>query len=292
MNAPATCPCKRILRRTGKIAAWVVGVLVVLVLILQYRLGGIVKGAASAAGSAVLGTEISISNVYARIFSGIIDVEGLTIGPPEGFDANLFEMNQFKIDLDTASLLHADQPIHIREIVIEEPFVTYELKGIHDNLHALLKKLGADENGDPSEEAKKSGGRKVVIDRFRFSGGKVRVAVANGKGAIIPLPTIELEGIGAKNGGATGLEATIQILKSITVGTVKAVAGLLGDVGGLAVDAVKGVGGLAVDGVKSVGGAAVDGVKSVGSAIGSLFGGGEDKEKESAPEAVPEAAAE
>lgn len=267
--------------RLRKVVLWTLGVLVVLFLVFQYALGGIIKGGASAAGPAVLGTTIDIENVHARIFSGKVDVKGLVIGPPEGFDANLFEMDNFKIDLDTSSLIgSADKPIVIHEIVIKDPLVSYELKGIHDNLHALLKKLGADENEEVDEEKPSDKeGRKVVIEHFLFEGGRVRVAVANGKGAIVPLPTIELNGIGSKNGGVTGLEATVQILKSITVGTVKAVAGIIADIGGVAVDAVKDVGGVAVGAVKDVGGAAVDGVKSIGKSIGGLFGGSKDEKK-------------
>ena len=138
-----------------------------------------------------------------------------------------------------------------------------------------------DSEKDPTKDA-----RKVVIEHFVFEGGRVRIAVANGKGAIIPLPTIELDGIGAKNGGATALEATVQIVKSITVGTLKAVAGVIGDVGGMAVDAVKDVGGAAVGAVKNVGGAAVDGVKSIGKGIGKLFGG-DDEEKPADEDAAP-----
>lgn len=274
------CRKKRILRRLGKIAAWTAGVLVVLFFVFQYALGGIVKRSATAVGPVVLGTDISISNCYTRIFSGQVNVEGLVIGPPEGFDANLFEIEQFKIDLDTSTLLCKDKPIHIREIRIDSPIVSYELKGIHDNLHALLRKLGVDDSEDAPKDDPSANARKIVIDHFIFEGGRVRIAVADGKGAVIPLPTIELRDIGAKNGGATGLEATGQIIKSIVTGTLKAVAGLVGDVGGLAVDAVKGVGGAAVDGVKNAGGAIVKG-------IGGLFGG--DEKEEAPADPAPEA---
>lgn len=245
--------------RALRIVAWIAAILAILFLVLQFALGSIVKRAATAAGPAFLGTDISISQLHARIFSGKIGVEGLVVGPPEGFDANLFEMEHFKVELDAASLLRSDGPIVIREIVIRDPLVSYELKGLHDNLHALLKKLGADTDEEEDEDT--SEGRKVVIEHFLFEGGRVRVAVANGKGAIVPLPTIELHGIGSKNGGITGLEATVQILKSITVGTVKAAAGVVTDLGGAAADGAK---------------AAAAGVMSVGKAIGDLFDGDSD----------------
>ncbi len=268
MSAPS--PSRRS-RRLRIIAAWTAGVLVVLVLVLQFALGSIAKQAAVEVGPAVLGTDIAVSNIHTRIFSGKVVIEGLVVGPPEGFDANVFEMSDFRIDLDTLSLLRTGGPIVISDIVIREPLVSYELKGIHDNLHAILNKLGVSDDEETEDEEKTEddsddkGGRKVVIEHFLFEGGRVRVAVANGKGAIVPLPTIELKDIGAKNGGTTGLEATGQILKSITIGTVKAAAGIVVDLGEVAVDAAKGVGSAAVDAVKGVGGA-----------IGSLFSDDED----------------
>ena len=273
-DAPAPSPRRR--RLVRKIAAWTIGVLVVLFLVLQFALGAIVKNAAAKVGPAVLGTDIAISNIYTRVFSGKVVIEGLVVGPPENYDANVFELSDFRIDLDTLSLLRANGPIVIREIAIHDPLVSYELKGIHDNLHAILNKLGVSDDEEEEEDEKKSddekGGRKVVIKHFLFENGRVRVAVANGKGAIVPLPTIELHDIGEKHGGITGLEATGQILKSITIGTVKAAAGIVVDVGEAAVDVVKDVGSAAVDAAKDVGSAAVDAVKG----IGSLFSGDKD----------------
>lgn len=266
-------------KKAVKIAAWIAGALVVAVLAALVALGPIVKTAAQTAAPLVLGTDVSISNVTANAFAGRLDVEGMVVGAPEGFDANVFELGAFRFDIDAASVLNSSEPVHIREITIENPLVTYELKGIHDNLHKLLDNIGANANEDPEKK-----GRRVVVDRFAFRGGRVRIAVAHGKGAIVPLPDIELSGIGRESGGVTAVKAVFQIVESIVVGTLKAVVGVVGDVGGLAVDGVKAVGGLAVDGVSAVGGAALGGVKAVGGAIGSLFGGSEDEKPENAEE--------
>lgn len=250
----ATAPSPR--RRLRRVLLRTVLALAVLFLILQFALGSIVRHAAKVAGPAFLGTPISISSVHARLFSGLVSINGLVVGPPEGFDANVFALSSFRIDLDTASLLRSSSPIHIREILIESPEVSYEIKGLgNTNLKAILDRIAKaekEEEAKPEEEREK--GRKVVIDRFLFHDGKVRVAVWDGKGAVVPLPTIELTDIGAKSGGATGLEAFGQVLRSIGVGTAKAAAGVVGDVAGLAVDAVKGVGGAAAGAVRGIGG--------------------------------------
>ena len=259
--------------------------LAVLLLVLQYALGPIVKTTAEQLGPAVLGTRVDVTNAHMRILSGLVKLDGVVVGPPEGFDANVFEMQNLRVDLDTASLLGGpDAPIVIRDITVEGPFVTYELKGIRDNLHKLLSNLGADDDGEKPEEEEKDeededGGRKVVIGHFLFKDAKVRVALAGGKGAVVPLPDIELTDIGRRSGGVTALAATGQILRQITLGTVVAAKDVLVDLGAVAVDA-------AADAAVAVGGAAADAVGDAVGAIGSLLGGDDDGDKsaEDAPE--------
>ena len=286
--------------RWPRVLAGLVVVLAVLLLVLQYALGPIVKTTAEQLGPNVLGTRVDVTNAHLRILSGLVKMEGVVVGPPEGFDANVFEMQNFRVDLDTASLLGgADEPIVIRDITVEGPFVTYELKGIRDNLHKLLSNLGADDGEEKPEEEKKEepeekkeGGRKVVIEHFLFKDAKVRVAVAGGKGAVVPLPDIELKDIGKSSGGATALDATGQILRQITVGTVVAVKDVLADLGAAAVEAVGDVAGAAADAVGDAAGAAADAVgdaagaaaDAVAGAIGSLFGGNNDKADDKADE--------
>ena len=282
--------------RWPRALAGLVVFLAALLLVLQYALGPIVKTTAEQGGPILLGTRVDVTNAHMRILSGLVKMEGVVVGPPEGFDANVFEMQNFRVDLDTASLFAGkDEPVVIRDITVEGPFVTYELKGIHDNLHKLLSNLGADDDEEKPEEEKKEekeekkeDGRKVVIEHFLFKDAKVRVAVAGGKGAVVPLPDIELKDIGKSSGGATALDATGQILRQITIGTVVAVKDVLVDLGAVAADAVAdaavAVGDAAADAVGAAADAVGDAVGSAASAvtgaIGSLFGGGDDKKPE------------
>lgn len=240
-----------------------------LLLALNYGLGWAVEKAAPQVGPAVLGTPLSVSNAHIRALSGRAALSGLVVGAPEGFDANVFEMSDFRLDVDVKSVFApTNEPVVIREIVIDGPVVTYELKGLKDNLHAILEKVGADAEKPEAKE----GGRKVCIDRFVFDNAKVRVAVAGGKGAVLPLPKIELEGIGSKSGGATALEAVAQILQSITVGTVKAVAGTVLDIGGAALEAAGALSGKAFGAADAAAGAVGDAAGAAAGAVGDAAG--------------------
>lgn len=280
----AAAPKRHLLR---KAILWIVGILAVLLVVLQFALGTIVRKAVVAAAPSFIGTEVAISNIHARVLSGAVTVDGMVVGPPEGFDANVFELSQFKLDLDVVSLFKTSEPIHIREILIEKPKVVYEIKGLSNtNLKAILDKLEkAEEEEEKKPEEEKDKGRKVIIDHFLFKDGEVRMAVWNGKGGGVSLPDIELSDIGKKSGGATGLEVTGQIFRQISGGIVKAAADVVGDVTDVAKDVGEAVGdaaGAAMDVVKDVGGAAADAAKTIGGAIGSLFGGGDKDEKSDA----------
>lgn len=297
--------------RGRRFLGWLVGILVavvvVMVLVLQFALGPIVKTAASKIGPGMLGTPIEISNVTVKAFSGFVDISGLVVGPPEGFKANVFQIENFKVDIDMSSLL--SDTIMIHEIIIKDPVVSYELSGLSSNIGAIMDKLDAGGGAEkPEEEEKKpkvkKEGKKVIIEEFVFEGARIRVAstMAGGKGVVVPMPRIELEDIGKKDGGTTGVEAFSEIMKSIG----KGIAGAVGNLGGAVLDAAGAIGGTAVDAagkavgavggtIGNVGGAAVDTAgkavgavgnaagKVVGGAIGGLFGRGDSDEEEALP---------
>ena len=268
-----TAPRRRRLRR---LLVGLVIVVAVLPLFLQYGLGLAVKHGAQTVGSALLGCDIAITNCHMRLFSGVVDMEGVVVGPPEGFDANLFEMERLRVDFSPRTVF-GSEPLLIREIAITNVLVSYELKGLDSNISAVMKKLGADEEDEEEEEeeseeeASDDGGKKVIIEHFVFTDAKVRAAFWDGKGVKPSLPTIELEDIGKRSGGATVLDAVGDVFGSIGKGVI----GLVADLGGAVVDAAAAVGGAAIDGAAAVGDAAADAATAVGDAIGSLFGGDE-----------------
>lgn len=307
--------------RGRRFLGWFVGILVavvvVMVVVLQFALGPIVKTAASKIGPNMLGTPIEISNVTVKAFSGLVDISGLVVGPPEGFKANVFQIKNFKVDIDMSSLL--SDTIMIHEMIIKDPVVSYELSGLRSNIGAIMHKLdavgGAEQPEEEVEEPKeKKEGKKVIIEKFVFEGAKIRIAsaAAGGKGVVVPMPKIELVDIGKKNGGATVLETISEIIKSIGNGII----GVVGDLGGMVIDAAGAVGEAAVDvagkaagaigdtagkavgavgeTIGNVGGAAVDtagkavgavgnAAGKVGGAIGGLFGRGDSDGEEAAP---------
>ena len=274
----ASAPRKR-RRLFSKIAITLVVLVVALLLFVQFGLGFAVRNGAKAAGPATIGAPITIGSTHFRPLTGIVELGGLVVGAPEGFKANVFEMESFRVVFEPKSIL--SDTIVIKEIVIADPVVSYELSGLNHNIGAILKKL--ESGGDPEDKADtqtgEKSGKKVVIEHFVFSGAKIRIAstALGGKGAVIPMPKIELRDIGKKSGGATTLEVLTEVLGSVAKGILGAVKDAAFAVGGAADDAVGAVGSAAIDAadaagktavkaVGAVGGAAVDTVGAAGSA--------------------------
>ena len=198
-----------------------------LLLFVQFGLGFAVRNGAKAAGPAAIGTPIATAPTHFR--PAIRDrrtrrsrrrrARGLQGRTSSKWTASAVVFEAQK------SLL--SDTILIKEIVIADPVVSYELSGLNHNIGAILKKLeGAGDKADkPEEEADEDPGKKVVIERFVFKGAKIRIAstALGGKGAVIPMPAIELHDIGKKSGGATSLEVLAAVLGSVAQGVLGAV---------------------------------------------------------------------
>ena len=264
---PASTLRKRrhVLRKVG---VAVVLLVAALLLFVQFGLGFAIRNGAKAAGPAAIGTPITIGSTHFRPLTGIMELGGLVVGAPEGFKANVFEMDSFRVVFDPKSIL--SDTIVVKEIVIVDPIVSYETTGLSHNIGSILKKLeGAGEKEEQTEERTgDKAGKKVVIEHFVFRGARVRIAstALGGRGIFIPMPSIELRDIGRKSGGATSLEVLTEVLGSIAKGVLGAVKDGAFAVGGAAVDAVGAVGGAALGAADAAGKTAVKAAGAVGDA--------------------------
>ncbi len=309
----------------SKKASWVkrglvvlLAIVVVLTLVVSFALGPIIKSAAENIGPGVLGVPIEVESVQVFPWTGTVRLKGLVVGPPEGYAANLAELHGFSMSLQIRSLF--SDTIVIRQIVIEGPEVTYELSGLKSNIGALLAGLEGeekDEKPDEKEEKKADdAGKKVVIEHFLFSNGKVRLAttLTGGKGVVLPLPKVEMHDIGKDKEGVSTLSAIRQTTAAVSIAILTTVKDGVVGIAGLGVDATKLIVGtageglmlagnvagkalslvgdgveaaadLAVDGVKAVGDLATGGAKAVGGvlkSVGSLVTGSDDKSDDKA----------
>ena len=130
---------KRFLRRL-LIALPLLLLALLLGLVLFLQCGGLdyaIREGAAYAGPRYLGSDIVVSNAHTRLLSGTAELGGIVIGPPRdlhpadpenpvAFDANVFEMNSFRVDYSARSVIGVARGttnvVHVNEIVIDGPF--------------------------------------------------------------------------------------------------------------------------------------------------------------------------
>src|SRR2546429_10000506 len=144
------------------------GVLVVLVLFVVavgvsiYCLGSIVKKGVETVGPQITGTEIKLDSATLSLLSGSGKLKGLLVGNPEGFKtASAIKGGAGRLGGAPRSVF--SDKVHVKEVRVEAPEITFEggLKG--NNLSRLLDNVQAATGG--SEKASPASPRKAEIGR-------------------------------------------------------------------------------------------------------------------------------
>ena len=267
-----------------------IALVVVIAATLPLWLSPIATSVANSAVPKITGTDFRIERFYVNPWTGAVRINGVKLSNPEGFgDAPAFSMTSFTLDLSITELF--SNTLHIKELIIEDPFASYYSHDGVNNIDAIManvnKALGAkDDDKDEDEEKpeKDEDEIKVIIDHLRISGTKVKLMETS---AIPPLSimTIELSDIGKKSNGATLEDAWKEIsdafMKSMgNIGDgLNALGGILGDgAKGLsdalgdgaksAADLTTGAAGAVGDGAAAAAGAVGDGAKAAVDAVG------------------------
>ncbi|MDY5954875.1 MAG: hypothetical protein SPK06_05535 [Kiritimatiellia bacterium] len=227
---------KRLLMRT---LAILLGTVVLLLLVGTFALGSIVRVAAVKLGGQMLKTPVAIESCRITPWNGRIVMRGFSIDNPDGYSSDkLAAFDELIFQVSIPSVLDKTQPIIINEITIRGPRIAYETKTSQpSNFDALMEALkspnatapeaasGASEapQDAPEEPAQP---RKVIIEHFEMAGGKIsyRAGLLANRAIPLPLPTIRLDGIGAKSQGVSAVEAISEIMISTGKGIVEAVA--------------------------------------------------------------------
>lgn len=258
-------------RKFGYAGLVLAGLLAILFLFLNFYLGSAVKAAVETVGPKAIGAPVTITSVKARLLRGFVEIKGVHIGNPEGFKTPAaVSVGLVRLDFEPLSML--TNRIHIREIVIEAPEITYEIGMGGSNIGQIQKNVAAFTGADkakpeaaaPTPEPAKPAapakpGKKVLIDHFLVTGGDIQVSATfmGGKAIPVPLPTVEMRDIG-KDKDTSMADATGQMINQVLAAITQAASSVVNSLG---------------DGAKAVGGAAADAGKAVGKGAGKLLDG-------------------
>src|SRR2546429_5536298 len=210
------------------------GVLVVLVLFVVavgvsiYCLGSLVKNGVETVGPQITGTEIKLDSATLSLLSGSGRLKGLLVGNPEGFKtASAIKVGAVSLGVAPRSVF--SDKVHVKEVRVESPEITFEggLKG--NNLSRLLDNVqaatGGSEKTSPASPSK-AASKKLQVDDFVISGGKINLSVdlsvLGGGSATVSLPEIHLTNLGTGPDGITAAELTAEVLKGMVQASILA----------------------------------------------------------------------
>jgi hypothetical protein len=257
----------------------IVVVLIVVVVVGISKLGPLVKMAVNKYGPQITGTELRVDDVGISIFSAEAKLKKFFLGNPAGFKSpSAMKVGSIYVDVDEGTI--TKDTIVINKVEVAGPEVTYEKRGKSDNFQSILSNVQKNvPQGKAAEKepAKEGTGKKLIINDFIVTNGKVNLAVAMPGGVMgdqeikADLPDIHLKDLGKKEGGASPAAVAREIVAAL-YSKIKspAVMGALNDqlkkLSGVGIDeiekAAKGATGLVEDAGKEAEGA-VDKVKGL-----------------------------
>lgn len=239
---------------------------VVVAVAISMSIGSIIKKGVETVGPALTKTEMKLEGAGLSLLSGSGSVKGFWVGNPEGYKTPAaIKVGSASLGVKPRSIF--SDKVHVTHVRVEAPEITFEGKGIKENnLSKILENVEAATGGpgaDKPKEEPKGASKKLQVDEFTITGGKIQLSATllGGKAVTLPLPDIQFKDLGQGPEGITVAELTKKVLSEVTANTLKAVQKSLSEVGAGAVDAAKGA---AKD-------AAAKGVQDATKSIGDLF---------------------
>ncbi len=199
--------------------------LIVAVLAVGFFLDAAIKRGVETVGPMVTKVDVKLQSASLSLLSGGGKLKGLVVGnPPDYKTPSSISIGSASLALEPKSLF--SDKLVIKSIVVEAPEITYE-QGLNGNNLSTLKANVASTTGgsatepatpkEPSQPQAGKPARKLQVNEFIITGGKVHASVTalGGKSATLPLPDIRLQNLGTGPEGITPAELTAQVLQVV-----------------------------------------------------------------------------
>jgi hypothetical protein len=174
----------------------------------------LVKRALERYGPQVTGVSVRVKEVKIEPLDGSGAIRGLELGNPQGFSApHALTLGEVRLAVDPKTL--TSDVVHVKEISLESPSITYERGAQGDNLSTIQKHIQAQlPQSRGGGEAKKEDApqRKFIVDHVQVR--KARVSYGGLVNA--DLPDLHLRDLGKKRGGATAAEIANEVWTEVT----------------------------------------------------------------------------
>jgi uncharacterized protein involved in outer membrane biogenesis len=204
------------------------------VLAVSLFVNGAVKRGIETIGPMLAKVEVKLDSVSLSLLSGSGKIKGLLIGNPEGFKApSAIQVGNASLALQPGSIF-GDKVI-IKSVLVQAPEITFETDLKANNLSKILANLqagtGSSDNTSTKTPAQSKSGRKLQVDDFLISGGKIHVSLTalGGKSATVALPEVHLTNLGKGPDGITAAELATRVIQAIEKEAAQASSGVVSD---------------------------------------------------------------
>jgi len=214
----------------GGAIALVAIILAVLVGFFFFGLDKAIIAAVEKYGTEVTQSDVTLDEVNLNLTSGQGELRNLSVANPVGFEEDkIFDLGGISVKVNISD--SSEKLIHIEEIIVSAPSITYEVNKNGNNLDALKKNIdnfiaaNSSDSSSSAESEEKGEDPKLIIDRLVINNGKISVSAPITMNQKIEgnLPTIEMKDIGKKEGGAEPAEVAAQVANAITRNSMKVI---------------------------------------------------------------------
>lgn len=264
--------------------------------------GDIIKAAVEDMGPKLTKSEVKLAKVDLSLTSGQASLSGLKIGNPSGFKtSHAFKLDNISLKLDTGSL--GSDTIVINEILINAPDIIAEFNkfsfnplkagasveeslktsnfiAIQNNVDAFVKANtgGGSSSGSTAKSGDGGAEKKLIVEKFRMTGVKVRAVAHEGLKLDTSLPpfSISLDNIGKKEKGLSPDELAAvliskvraQVTDAMTKDLIKSATEMFGKLSGSLKDAAGGAMKSVTEGAGGALKSVTDGAGGAGAGVG------------------------
>ena len=169
----------------------------------------LVKQAIERYGPSITGVSVTVKSVDFEPAHGKGAITGLQLGNPPGYSSpRAFTLGEMHLEIDFSTL--ASDVVHLKEVTLNAPVITYERGPGGDNLSAIQKHIEAKTGGSGKTDS--SSEKKFVIDNLYVRNAKVQY----GESVSLPMPDLHLRDVGKKSNGASSGEIVKEVWTVMT----------------------------------------------------------------------------
>ena len=213
------------MKKALKIALILVVVLVLALLAVGFFMGSIIKGGVETFGPRVAKVEMRLDSANLSILSGSGTLKGVFVGNPDGFNApSAIKVGEVTVAIKPGSIF-SDKVVVQTVHVISPDITLFGLKG--DNLQKILANVQASTGGSSGTTTNQAGQpskKKIEVDDFLITGGKLNVILPVLGTVPVALPEIHLTDLGKGLDGLTPSELTAKVLQAVLNSAISAAA--------------------------------------------------------------------